>query len=49
MLDHLKSNPIHSTELDSMIQTWIGNNLCRCTGYVKYIEAIRKAAAHYIL
>jgi aerobic-type carbon monoxide dehydrogenase small subunit (CoxS/CutS family) len=31
-------------QLDSLIETWVGENLCRCTGYVRYLEAIREVA-----
>ncbi|WP_153101156.1 (2Fe-2S)-binding protein [Paraburkholderia hayleyella] len=47
MLDHLQSNPVDPTQLDATIEAWLGGNLCRCTGYVKYIEAVRKIAAPY--
>ncbi|WGS52099.1 2Fe-2S iron-sulfur cluster-binding protein [Paraburkholderia sp. D15] len=47
MLDHLRAHPIDSAQLDETIETWVGGNLCRCTGYVKYIEAIRKIATPY--
>ncbi|NML35234.1 (2Fe-2S)-binding protein [Paraburkholderia antibiotica] len=47
MLDHLRTHPVDVAQLDDTIESWIGGNLCRCTGYVKYIEAIRKIAAPY--
>ncbi|CAE6692116.1 (2Fe-2S)-binding protein [Paraburkholderia nemoris] len=47
MLDHLQSHPVDAMQLDETIETWVGGNICRCTGYVKYIEAIRKIAAPY--
>lgn len=40
MLDHLKEYRAPADQLDSVIETWVGGNLCRCTGYVKYKEAI---------
>jgi aerobic-type carbon monoxide dehydrogenase small subunit (CoxS/CutS family) len=47
MLDHLHTYPVDAAQLDETVETWIGGNLCRCTGYVKYIEAVRKVAAAY--
>lgn len=44
MLDHLKEYHVPADQLDSTIETWVGGNLCRCTGYVKYKEAIRAVA-----
>lgn len=39
----LESNP-HPTEAE--IRQSISGNLCRCTGYVKIVEAIQAAARH---
>lgn len=47
MLSHLKEAPVDAAELDDVIRTWVGGNLCRCTGYVRYMEAIRQAALPY--
>lgn len=38
----LRRNPAPS---DSEIREALGSNICRCTGYVKIIEAVRHAAA----
>lgn len=45
MLDHMKHHVVKAAELDAFIQNWVGGNICRCTGYVRYLEAIRKVAA----
>ncbi|WP_042267662.1 (2Fe-2S)-binding protein [Paraburkholderia heleia] len=44
MLEHVKAYRIGADQLEAEIDTWVGGNLCRCTGYVKYREAIRKVA-----
>ena len=47
MLSHLKDSPVAADQLDDVINTWVGGNLCRCTGYVRYMEAIRAVALPY--
>lgn len=44
MLDHLKGYRMSAEQLDAAIDTWVGGNLCRCTGYVKYRAAIKQVA-----
>ncbi len=47
MLERVKLTPTKASELDGLMDTWVGDNLCRCTGYVKYKEAIRQVALKY--
>lgn len=47
MIDHIKAHQISAEELDYTIYTWVGGNICRCTGYVRYMDAIRKVALPY--
>lgn len=44
MLEHIERNPVSSGDIDSMIDTWVGGNLCRCSGYLKYKQAIAEVA-----
>jgi aerobic-type carbon monoxide dehydrogenase small subunit (CoxS/CutS family) len=44
MLDHMKSHAVSKAGLDEFILTWVGGNICRCTGYVRYLDAIRQVA-----
>ena len=44
LMDHLDRNPAGEEELDGLIEEWIGDNICRCTGYVRYIAAIKQIA-----
>jgi aerobic carbon-monoxide dehydrogenase small subunit len=41
VVELLERHPQPSTE---EIETWLGGNLCRCTGYVKIVEAVEEAA-----
>ena len=40
-LSLLKENP-HPTETE--VRAWLSGNLCRCTGYVKIVEAVMSVA-----
>ncbi|MDR5815564.1 MULTISPECIES: 2Fe-2S iron-sulfur cluster-binding protein [unclassified Caballeronia] len=44
MLEHLGQYGASVERIDDAIDTWVGGNLCRCTGYVRYKEAIRRVA-----
>lgn len=44
MLDHMKNNAVSKAGLDDFILSWVGDNICRCTGYVRYLEAIKQVA-----
>ncbi len=48
MLDQIRKKPITKEQLDNLIEGYVGSNLCRCTGYVSYIEAIREVASEMI-
>lgn len=43
-LDWLETAPIREGQLDAAITEAIGAHICRCTGYVRYHEAVRAAA-----
>jgi len=34
---------LHPQPTRAEIETWLGGNLCRCTGYVKIVEAVEQA------
>jgi aerobic-type carbon monoxide dehydrogenase small subunit (CoxS/CutS family) len=42
VLELLERHPQPSRE---EIETWLGGNLCRCTGYVKIVEAVEQAVS----
>lgn len=47
-LDELARAPIDVSDLDSAIKDAIGDHICRCTGYVRYYEALREVAVQII-
>jgi aerobic-type carbon monoxide dehydrogenase small subunit (CoxS/CutS family) len=40
LMDQLKRNPVKRSDLNQVIQDSMGDHICRCSGYVKYYEAI---------
>lgn len=43
-IDRLKHQPIKRTDLESAIEDALNDHICRCTGYVRYYEAVREVA-----
>ena len=41
LLERLQRNPVARTELEKTIAEALDGHLCRCTGYIKYHEAVR--------
>lgn len=41
LLEDLTRNPVSRGELEERIEASLGEHLCRCTGYVRYYEAVR--------
>jgi len=41
LLEELARNPISKSEVEERIEASLGEHLCRCTGYVRYYEAVR--------
>jgi len=44
LLDGLARKPIPVADLDAAIDDAIGAHICRCTGYVRYYQALREVA-----
>jgi aerobic-type carbon monoxide dehydrogenase small subunit (CoxS/CutS family) len=42
MLQRLRVAPVARNRVDETIRASCGGNICRCTGYVRYSQAIRK-------
>ncbi len=47
-LDSLSRNPVPVADLDSAIEDAIGAHICRCSGYVRYYQALREVAMDVI-
>lgn len=41
LLERLAKNPVGRTDLEKTIADALDGHLCRCTGYIKYHEAVR--------
>ena len=41
MLERLARNPVARADLEQTIAEALDGHLCRCTGYIKYHEAVR--------
>lgn len=41
MIERLRVAPIDAQELDAAIAEYCGDHICRCSGYVRYRQAIR--------
>ena len=44
LMDKLKREPVRRAELEQAITDTLGAHICRCTGYVRYFEAVRDLA-----
>ena len=43
-IDRLKREPVERADLESAIEVALNDHICRCTGYVRYYEAVREVA-----
>lgn len=44
LVDRLRARPLDGAALDAAIADAIGPHICRCTGYVRYAQAVRDVA-----
>jgi aerobic-type carbon monoxide dehydrogenase small subunit (CoxS/CutS family) len=42
LIERLKRNPIAKTSVEQEITKALDDHICRCTGYVRYYEAVRE-------
>ncbi|MGE4337263.1 MAG: (2Fe-2S)-binding protein [Pigmentiphaga sp.] len=43
-IDELKRKPVKRAELETAIEDSLEDHICRCTGYVRYYEAVKSVA-----
>ena len=41
LVERLKKAPVARRDLETVISKALGQHICRCTGYVRYFEAVR--------
>ena len=41
LVERLKTSPVARRDLETTISKALGQHICRCTGYVRYFEAVR--------
>jgi len=41
LIERFRRAPVRRTELEDALMRELGTHLCRCTGYVRYFEAVR--------
>ena len=41
LLERLATTPVARTDLEKVVAEALDGHLCRCTGYIKYHEAVR--------
>jgi aerobic-type carbon monoxide dehydrogenase small subunit (CoxS/CutS family) len=42
LLENLAKNPVHESDVESVVEKALGEHVCRCTGYVKYYAAMKE-------
>jgi len=46
LVEQLKRQPIMQDQLEATINRSLGEHICRCTGYVRYFEAVKDVVLH---
>ena len=41
LVEKLQRQPIVKSQLEQVIEDSLGHHICRCTGYVRYFEAVK--------